>query len=370
MPRHWGPRGTGWNSARWDANAEWWSRREGTEAWQQFGRRMALRFMVGFLVFLGLLVALGAFIATAVLGSTSESRWVVVVVAPLVVALAVVLVVRYVRRTWLPVRDLMAAADSLADGDYAARVDDAGSATVRPVARSFNMMARRLEQADQERRQLLADLGHELRTPLTVVRGEIEAMLDGVHDPDQAHLDLLLEEVTVMERLIEDLRTIGLAEAGALALHPEPTDVAQLVTDVVDTHRRAATAAGVDIDVSLGQGLDDVVLDPIRIREVLVNLVVNAVHAMPDGGTLSVTAGRHEDALAIEVADTGIGIEPEDLERVFDRFRKGSTSTGSGLGLTISRDLVEAHDGTIAMSSTPGRGTVVTVTLPVLEVSP
>ena len=369
MPRRWGPRGTSWDSSRWDANAEWWSQREGTEAWQQFGRRMALRFMVGFLVFLGLLVALGAFIATAVIGSTSESRWLVVVAAPLVVALAVMLVVRYVRRTWFPVRDLMAAADSLADGDYAARVDDDASATVRQVARSFNTMARRLEQADQERRQLLADLGHELRTPLTVVRGEIEAMLDGVHDPDQAHLELLLEEVTVMERLIEDLRTLGLAEAGTLALHPEPTDVAQLVTDVVDAHRRAAAAAGVDIELSLGQGLGEVVLDPIRIREVLVNLVVNAVRAMPDGGTLVVMVGRHEDELAIEVADTGIGIEPEDLERVFERFRKGSTSTGSGLGLTISRDLVDAHGGAIAMSSTPGRGTAVVVTLPVVEVS-
>ena len=99
----------------------------------------------------------------------------------------------------------MAAADSLADGDYTTRVDANGSATVRPVARSFNTMAGRLEQADQQRRQLLADLGHELRTPLTVVRGEIEAMLDGVHDPDQTNLELLLEEVTVMERLIEDL---------------------------------------------------------------------------------------------------------------------------------------------------------------------
>ena len=256
MPRHWGPRGASWESAPWDANAEWWSRREGTEAWQRFGRRMALRFMVGILVFFSLLVALGAFIAAAVLGTTSESRWGLVVVVPLLVALAVVLVVRYVRRTWLPVRNLMAAADSLADGDYTARVDDQGSATVRPVARSFNTMALRLEQADQQRRRLLADLGHELRTPLTVVQGEIEAMLDGVHDPDQVHLERLLEEVTVMERLIEDLRTLDLAEAGALALHPEPTDLAQLVTDVVDVYRRAATDAGVNIEVKVGQGLD------------------------------------------------------------------------------------------------------------------
>jgi two-component system sensor histidine kinase BaeS len=328
---------------------------------------MARRALVGFIVFFGLLVALGAFVATAVLGSASESRWVVIILAPLMVALVVVLIVRYVRRTWLPVRDLMAAADSLADGDYAVRVDARGSATVRPVARSFNAMARQLEQADRERRQLLAELGHELRTPLTVVRGEIEAMLDGVHERDPAHLELLLDEVKVLERLIEDLRTLGLTETGALALHPEPVDVAQLVADVVDVHRRAATAAGVDLDVGVGPGLDDVVLDPIRIREVVANLVVNALHAMPDGGTLTVNAVRRESALAIEVVDTGVGIAPEDVDQAFDRFRKGSTSTGSGLGLTISRNLVEAHGGTISMSSRPGQGTAVVVMLPLVE---
>ena len=331
---------------------------------------MARRVMVGFVVFLGFLVALGAFIATAVLGSTSDSRWVAVILTPLVVALVVVLIVRYVRRTWFPVRDLMAAADALADGDYTARVDARGSATVRPVARSFNAMALRLERADQERRQLLAELGHELRTPLTVVRGEVEAMLDGVHERDEAHLELLLDEVSVLERLIEDLRTLGLAETGALALHPEPTDLAQLVVDAVDAHRRPTTAAGVSIEVRLGPGLDDVVLDPIRIREAITNLVVNAVHAMPGGGTLVVKAVRDESSLVIEVIDNGVGIAPEDLDRVFDRFRKGSTSTGSGLGLTISRNLVEAHGGTIAMSSNPGQGTAVIVTLPRAEPSP
>lgn len=370
MPRPRGFSGESWNSAQSGSNAQWWSQQGEAEAWQQFGRRMARRALVGFVVFFGFLIALGAFIATAVLGSTSDSRWVAVILAPLVVALVVVLVVRYVRRTWLPIRDLMAAADALADGDYTVRVDARGSATVRPVARSFNTMAQRLEQADQERRQLLAELGHELRTPLTVVRGEIEAMLDGVHERDPAHLELLLDEVKVLERLIEDLRTLGLAESGALALHPEPVDLAQLVADVVDGHRRPAAASRVEIVVSVGSGLDDVVLDPIRVREVVANLVVNALHAMPDGGTLKVAAVRHESGIAIEVTDTGVGIAPEDLDRVFDRFRKGSTSTGSGLGLTISRNLVEAHGGTIAMSSTPGQGTAVVVTLPLVEPSP
>ena len=358
---HWG------NGPPWDRNATWWTRREGTEAWQQFGRKMAARFFVAVFVFLVFLVALGAFIGTALVGTTSAGRWVIVGLAPLVVIVTVALVWRYVRRTWLPVRDLIRAAGSLADGDYSARVEPNASAAIRPVARSFNDMARRLEDADDERRRLLADLGHELRTPLTVIRGEIEAMLDGVHEPDPAHLELLLEEVTVMERLLEDLKTLSLAEAGALALHPEPTDIADLVADVVDSHRRSAAASGIKVGLVLASGLGVSVLDPVRMREVLANLVINALRAMPDGGTLTVTARRDPATLAITVADTGIGIYADQVERVFDRFAKGSTSTGTGLGLTISRDLVEAHGGTITMTSTPGRGTSVVVALPLVE---
>jgi two-component system sensor histidine kinase BaeS len=329
---------------------------------------MAARFFMAVFVFLAFLVALGAFIGTALVGTTSAGRWVIVGLAPLVVVATVALIWRYVRRTWLPVRDLIRAAGSLADGDYTVRVEPNASAAIRPVARSFNDMARRLEHADDERRSLLADLGHELRTPLTVIRGEIEAMLDGVHEPDPDHLELLLEEVTVMERLLEDLKTLSLAEAGALALHPEPTDVADLVTDVVDSHRRSAAATQVDVDLTLASDLGASVLDPVRIREVLANLVINALRAMPDGGTLTVSVDRTTSGLSIVVADTGVGIEADQVERVFDRFAKGSASTGSGLGLTISRDLVQAHGGTITMTSTPGRGTNVVVDLPLVEV--
>ena len=328
---------------------------------------MAARFFAAMLAVFVALVTLGAFIGTAIAGTTSGSRWLVIGLAPFVVVLVVGRILLWVRRTWLPVRNLIRAAGSLADGDYSARVEPDGSAVIRPVARSFNDMARRLEHADEERRQLLADLGHELRTPLTVVRGEIEAMLDGVHRTDPDHLELLLEEVAVMERLIEDLRTLSLAEAGALALHPEPTDLVDLVGDVLDAHRRSAAAASVTVDVHIDSGIGEVVLDPVRIREVLGNLVVNAIRAMPEGGSLTVVGRVEDDKIVVDVADTGTGIEPQELERVFERFSKGSTSTGSGLGLTISRDLVEAHGGSIAMASTPGMGTVVTVVLPLVR---
>jgi two-component system sensor histidine kinase BaeS len=327
---------------------------------------MAVRFIVGFFVFLALLVSLGAFIATAVLGSTSTSRWLVIGLAPLVVAVVVVLIVRYVRRTWLPVRDLMSAAGSLADGDYTARVETHGSTAVQPVARSFNAMARRLEESDEQRRRLLADLGHELRTPLTVVRGEIEAMLDGVHQADPDHLELLLDEVQVMERLLEDLRTLSLAEAGTLALHPEPADLVDLVGDVSEAHRRLAGAQGVTVTIEAPRPLPDVIVDPVRVREVVANLIINSLRAMPDGGELRLGVSDEVSSVLITVEDSGTGMSADDLDRAFERFHKGSTSSGSGLGLTISRDLIEAHGGSIAMESKPGMGTIVSVQVPKL----
>jgi two-component system OmpR family sensor kinase/two-component system sensor histidine kinase BaeS len=261
------------------------------------------------------------------------------------------------------VRSLIDAAGRLADGDYSVRVSPTGSASSRQVVRSFNEMARRLESADEQRRQLLADLGHELRTPLTVVRGEIEAIVDGVHPADPEHLEQLLDEVAIMERLLGDLRTLSMAEAGALALHPEPTDLASLVADAVESHRRAADAQAVTVAIDASD-MGEVVVDPVRIREVVSNVVVNSLRAMPDGGALSVKVRAESGQAVIRFRDTGMGIPPEDLERVFERFTKGSTSAGSGLGLTISRDLVEAHGGLITISSDVGAGTTVEVRLP------
>jgi two-component system sensor histidine kinase BaeS len=338
---------------------EWYAYGPGRDAWRGFGRRM----FAGFVVFLVMLVLAGALVATVLVQAISVT-WVAVVLAPVVVFALAALVIRFVVRTWLPVRRLIDAAGRLSDGDYSVRVATTASPTIRPVVASFNQMAWRLEQADEQRRQLLADVGHELRTPLTVVRGEIEAMLDGVHAPDQSHLEVLLEEVAVMERLLGDLRTLSQAEAGALSLHMEPTDLAALIFDVADAHRRAAVEAGVAVTVDVERLDGEVLLDPVRIREVLANVVVNALRAMPDGGALKIAGRPIGDQVVMEVVDTGSGIAAADVEEVFERFRKGSTSSGSGLGLTISRDLVEAHGGTITLESVPGVGTTVRVLLP------
>ncbi len=356
MRRHWTP----WERGEWQGSNEWGP---GARAWQGFGRKMFVGFLVVFALSGFALVTLGAIISALVRVALPE--WLAIGFVPLLVFLGIVFIVRSARRTWRPVGELVRAAGSLADGDYSARVEEGGPASVRPVARSFNDMARRLESADEQRRRLLADLGHELRTPLTVVRGEIESMLDGVHQPDPEHLELLLDEVAVMERLLEDLRTLSLAEAGALGLELGPTDVGDLVSDVADGYRRSAGEAGVAIEADVDDRLPEIVVDPVRIREVVTNLVVNALRAMPDGGMLTLGVRSDGSEQVVTVADTGVGIDPDQAPAVFERFRKGSTSSGSGLGLTISRDLVEAHGGSISLTSLPGAGTTVEVRLPV-----
>ena len=316
-------------------------------------------FFFGFLVLM--IVGMVVLISRIVSNVGNLSGWFALGAIPF---LLMVVVGRSFVRSWRPVRRLINAAGSLADGDYTARVEPTGSGSMRAALNSFNAMAGRLETADEQRRRLLADLGHEMRTPLTVVRGEIEAMLDGVHEIDAEHLGLLLNEVQVMERLLEDLRTLSLLDAGRLPLHPESTDLAALVEDVADGYRRRATDAGVVIEVEADQGSPEIMLDPVRIREVLTNLADNALRAMPGGGRLGLAVRALPGGGSIVGTDTGTGIDPSDLDQVFDRFHKGSTSRGSGLGLTISRNLVEAHGGTIEMESGREVGTTVRVELP------
>ncbi|MCP3974415.1 MAG: HAMP domain-containing protein [bacterium] len=352
-----------WDGTEWKGHSTHWEMQPGAQAWRGFGRKILFG-----LVFFFALMAFFIWAAVTVISAIFPSLWTGLLLMPVIVVVVVGLSIRSGLRTWRPVRRLIDAAGRLADGDYSARVAPSGSSASRRVVDSFNEMARRLEDSDEQRRQLLADLGHELRTPLTVVRGEIEAIVDGVHEPDAAHFEMLLDEVAVMERLLEDLRTLSLAEAGALALHREPTDLVVLVSDTVEGHRRTANHQAVVVVIDGSARVGEVMVDPVRIREVVSNLVVNALRAMPDGGALNVRVAVESSDVVIEVKDTGVGIEPREIDEVFERFRKGSTSAGSGLGLTISRDLVEAHGGSISIESLVAAGTAVVVRLPAVRV--
>jgi two-component system sensor histidine kinase BaeS len=215
--------------------------------------------------------------------------------------------------------------------------------------RAIGRVGRAFAEQDRLRRQLLADVAHELRTPLAILQGRIEGLLDGVYPRDESHLAELLDETRHLSRLVEDLGTLAHAEAGALELRKESVDLGDLVRDVAASLPRP-------IDVRVPADLPAVEVDPVRIRQVLLNLLANAIRHTPPEGTVAVEVEAPPQRILLRVRDSGSGIAPEDLPRIFERFQKGSDSGGSGLGLAIARKLVLAHGGDIGIESAPGRG--------------
>jgi two-component system sensor histidine kinase BaeS len=292
------------------------------------------------------------------------------VVGLILLILATVVVARAVRRMAVPIGDVMEAAGRLAAGDHTARVEPRGPREVRALGRAFNEMAERLQANEERRRNLLADVAHELRTPLSVIRGNAEGLIDGLYAPDAAHLAPIVEETDLMTRLLDDLSLLSTAEAGALSLSREPVSPADVVADAVGAFGAAAGEAGVLLEGRADDGLPELFADPVRVREVLENLIANALHHTPAGGAVTVGAaaatidgGR---AVAFRVADTGSGIDPDELPFVFERFRKSADSGGAGLGLAISKRLVEAHGGTIEAESHSDGGTTIRFSMPVV----
>jgi signal transduction histidine kinase len=272
---------------------------------------------------------------------------------------------RSLRRSATPLAELMDAADRIADGDYTVRVAERGPRQMRTLVRTFNDMFTKLQATDEQRRSLLADVTHELRTPLTVIQGNLEGLLDGVYPRDDEHLVPILEETRLLSRLIDDLRTLALAESGALKLQKERIDLAELCDEVATSFRSQADEAGVNLLAETNTGLM-VEVDPARIREVLENLIANALRYTPRGGTIRVQCSRESENAQVAVADTGAGIPPEDLAHIFTRFYKSWDSRGTGLGLAIAKNLVAIHGGEISAESEVGKGTAMRFTLPTL----
>jgi two-component system, OmpR family, sensor histidine kinase BaeS len=268
------------------------------------------------------------------------------------------------RRVASPLGAVMDAADRVADGDYGVRVQEYGPPPMRALAHSFNAMTERLQNADRLRRDLMADVAHELRTPLSVLQGRLEGLLDGVYPRDDPQISQLLDETRVLSRLIEDLRTVALSDAGALPLQKEPTELVGLVHDVVRSMHTEAARQSTALQVTTSPENVVIDLDALRIREVLTNLLSNALRHNPSGGAVTVSVRDMADGAAVSVTDTGHGMTPDEIARMFDRFTKGTASRGSGLGLTIARGIAAAHGGDITASSETGRGTTVTLTLP------
>jgi two-component system OmpR family sensor kinase/two-component system sensor histidine kinase BaeS len=268
-------------------------------------------------------------------------------------------------RFGFPLGAMVEAADRVAAGDYSTRAPEHGPRWMRTLARAFNSMTSRLQVQDRQRRDLMADVAHELRTPLAVLQGRLEGMLDGIYPRDERQLGAVLQETRMLARLVEDLRTLAHAESGTLTLQKESTDLAILLNDTAASFAAETTERHGQLDVEAPASLPLVDIDPVRVREVLTNLISNALRHTSENGRVSVSASARPDAIVVAVSDNGQGIPAEDLPRIFDRFYKGHGSRGSGLGLTIARNLVVAHGGEMRAESAEGKGTTITFTLPV-----
>jgi len=319
-------------------------------------------FFVFMVVVLASVVALLAWLISNAVGGSQP--WAAAILIGLFVLIVLGMAGGAVRRAAAPVGDLIEASGRVEAGDFSARVPEEGPREVRSLARAFNSMSARLEEMEAQRQSTLADVSHELRTPLTVIQGNIEALLDGVYPADAEHLEPILDEIRVMERLIEDLRTLTLVEAGKLVLHREPTDLGDLLPEVAAGYKSQAEQTGVQLIVTVADNVPVLELDPARLREVVANLLTNALRHTPHGGSIDLAARLIGNEAEVTVRDTGSGMNAEQLDRIFDRFYRSPDSPGSGLGLPIARDLVEAHGGTLTATSELGRGTTIRFTLP------
>ena len=306
----------------------------------------------------------------AVLASLGSLRfWLPVLVVIALVAGGAALVANRLTR---PLSSLTSAARRMRHGDLTARADIGGVEEVSTLGSAFNDMASSLQAEDQARKTLTTDVAHELRSPLANLRGYLEGIQDGVVEPDDATIASLHEEATAMQTLVDDLQQLSLAETGRLHLHREDLDVGDLVERTVTAHRGAAAAARVELVAQTSPGLVTA-LDPDRFRQVLANLIGNALRHTPEGGRVEVSAESSGETVLVRVRDTGTGIAEHHLPHLFERFYRADESRnratgGSGLGLAITQELVRAHDGEITVSSVVGQGTVFTILLPIVGI--
>lgn len=285
-----------------------------------------------------------------------------------------ILATAFARRLSRPLRNLTTAAQSVAAGNLDVQVPSAHVRELDELAETFNRMARALADADRQRRQMTADVAHELRTPLAIIKGRLEGLQDGVYQASPEQIGRLLDETALLERMIDDLRTLALVEAGQLPLYLEQIDAGTLLEDTAATFATQAAGRGVRLQVTAPADLPAVHVDPQRMSQVFANLVTNALRYTPEGGRVTLSGVLRDNEandcwVVLEVKDTGKGIAPEDLPHIFDRFWRADrartrSSGGTGLGLAIARQIVVAHGGTIDAASSPNVGTTIRITLP------
>ncbi|MEX0832955.1 MAG: ATP-binding protein [Actinomycetota bacterium] len=299
-----------------------------------------------------------------------RSQWLKLLVAGLVAAVIALGLARLLARGMTkPLRDMAQAARKLETGDYSQRVQTASRDEVGQLAAAFNRMSAELESLEQLRRDVVANVSHELKTPISALRAHLENVLDGVEDPDPQTLQVMLQQSERLGRLVDQLLELSRLESGDLPLRPAEVEVGPLVSNVL-SEVEVTRSNGVAVDNKVPSELPAVWADPERLHQVLFNLLDNAVRFTPPGGEVTVSAARVNGRCEVTVADTGPGIPPEHLPRLFERFyrvdpARSREDGGTGIGLAIARSVVEAHGGRIRAESEEGKGTRFTFDLPV-----
>ncbi len=284
--------------------------------------------------------------------------------------LLAMLIAWWIARTLLePVKRVAAATHRLASGDYGSRVAVASDDEVGQLSRDFNQLAYTLERNEKMRREFMADVSHELRTPLSVLRGELEAIEDGVRSLDQSSMKSLQGEVSMLSKLVDDLYELSLADVGALTYRKAPCLLNDLLENSLAMYRDRFTARQLQVDLELPRQPVELLADASRLQQLFSNLLENAVRYTDVNGTLRISVGVDRDTVRIDFLDSGPGVSATQLPRLFERFYRGESSRnrehgGAGLGLAICRSIANAHDGSLVADHSPYGGLWLILRLP------
>jgi two-component system sensor histidine kinase BaeS len=332
--------------------------------------RFAIFFFITFFLFVGGSTTLLYLLFSKYTGI--QNIWLLVCGTPFVVGVVLIFtIINLYTRFGKPLEQLFKAINTIESGDLSVRVPENNSDMFSDLFKRFNIMVGELERAEQQRRNLTADIAHELRTPLHIIQGNLEGIVDGVYEPTHEHINNTLDETQLLTRLVNDLQTLSLAETGNLPLHPTYFLLADLLQDLTSSFASEVAFQGIDLQTNITNPNQYLTADYDRLNQVLSNLISNALHHTPTGGTISIETGTGsspERSVRITVNDSGLGIAPEDLPFIFDRFWRGDKSrserTHSGLGLAITKQLIHAHGGTIEAKSVMRQGTNFMIELP------
>ena len=284
-------------------------------------------------------------------------------------AIALLLGVVLSRTLTRPIRELTQATHAVSKGDLSQQVPVRSNDELGELAQAFNRMSSELSRSINSRKQMTADIAHELRTPLSLILGHAEAVHDGVLPPTSENFEIIREEATRLEHLVNDLRILSLADAGELTIHPQNIEPERLLREVASLYQYQVQRKNINLDLDISSPLPTIEVDPGRMTQVLTNIVDNALRYTVEGGRIRLSARQKNDRVELSVEDSGHGLKAEDLDRIFDRFYRTDTARqrqdgGSGLGLAIAKSIIQAHGGQLSAQSETGKGLKVTIALP------